>query len=90
LLFGGTGSARQQQAGEGENGDIGNAVHVGILAECALLPTAERDVRPRDRRDAMIAAVATAYRCAVVTRNTRDFPGSEVLDPSQANVENSA
>jgi predicted nucleic acid-binding protein len=60
------------------------------LAWGELMAAAERDGRPRDRSDAIIAAVATANRCVVVTRNTRDFPGSEILDPSQANVENSA
>jgi predicted nuclease of predicted toxin-antitoxin system len=65
-------------------------VGAGGALEGELMAAAERDGRPRDRSDAIIAAVATANRCVVVTRNTRDFPGSEVLDPSQANVDNSA
>jgi predicted nucleic acid-binding protein len=37
--------------------------------------------RPRSGLDMIIAAVAAANRCVVVTDNARDFPGIEILNP---------
>lgn len=37
--------------------------------------------RPRSALDAMIAAIAEANDCVVVTDNEKDFAGSEVLNP---------
>ena len=57
------------------------------LAWGELMAAAERDGRPRDRSDAIIAAVAAANRCVVVTRNLRDFPGCEAFDPCQGEAD---
>ena len=75
--FIGPASPRQLFAGRILSFDISAALLWG-----ELMANAEREGRPRDRADAIVAAVASANGCVVVTRNTRDFPGSEVLDPS--------
>jgi predicted nucleic acid-binding protein len=45
--------------------------------------TAKR--RPRSPLDMIIAAVADANNCVVVTENERDFAGLKVINPSHAN-----
>ena len=37
--------------------------------------------RPRGALDTIIAAVAEAYGCVVVTDNEKDFPGIDVINP---------
>ena len=37
--------------------------------------------RPRGALDTIIAAVAEAYGCVVVTGNEKDFPGIDVINP---------
>ena len=41
----------------------------------------DRKGRPRSAIDMMIAAVARANGCVVVTGNARDFAGVEVFNP---------
>ncbi len=83
--FAGPSSPRHLFAGRILSFDLSAALLWG-----ELMATAEREGRPRDRRDAIIAAIAGANGCVVVTRNTRDFPGSEVLDPSEFHEGNSS
>jgi len=40
--------------------------------------------RPRSALDTMIAAVAEANDCVVVTDNEKDFPGVEIFNPLRA------
>jgi predicted nucleic acid-binding protein len=42
--------------------------------------------RPRSSFDAMIAAVAEANGCVVVTGNAKDFQGVEIFNPLRANM----
>jgi predicted nucleic acid-binding protein len=42
--------------------------------------------RPRGALDTLIAAVAVANDCVVVTDNERDFGGVEILNPMRAGV----
>ena len=37
--------------------------------------------RPRSALDTILAAIAEANGCVVVTDNEKDFPGSEVINP---------
>jgi hypothetical protein len=39
--------------------------------------------RPRSALDTIIAAIADANGCVVVSENERDFPDTEILNPSQ-------
>ena len=41
--------------------------------------------RPRNRLDMIIAAVAEANNCLVVTENERDFAGLKIVNPLRAN-----
>jgi predicted nucleic acid-binding protein len=40
--------------------------------------------RPRSGLDTIIAAVAEAYDCVVVTDNEKDFGGTKIINPLQA------
>jgi predicted nucleic acid-binding protein len=40
--------------------------------------------RPRSALDTIIAAVAEANQCVVVTDNERDFEGVEIINPLKA------
>ncbi len=40
--------------------------------------------RPRSALDTIVAAVAEAYGCVVVTGNERDFEGIEIVNPLRA------
>ena len=42
--------------------------------------------RPRSALDTIIAAVAEAHSCIVVTDNEKDFPGIEVVNPLRGSV----
>jgi predicted nucleic acid-binding protein len=46
-----------------------------------LMAQAHRSGRPRDAIDTIIAATALANNCVVVTANSKDFAGIEVLNP---------
>jgi len=46
-----------------------------------LMAEGDRKGRPRSAIDMMIAAVARANDCVVVTGNPRDFAGVEVFNP---------
>jgi toxin FitB len=46
-----------------------------------LMAEGDRKGRPRSAIDTMIAAVARANGCVVVTGNVKDFEGVEVLNP---------
>ena len=46
-----------------------------------LMAEGDRKERPRSAIDMMIAAVARANDCVVVTGNARDFAGVEVFNP---------
>jgi predicted nucleic acid-binding protein len=46
-----------------------------------LMAEGDRKGRPRSAIDMMIAAIAKANGCVVVTGNARDFEGVEVLNP---------
>jgi len=48
----------------------------------ALMADGKRRGRPRDALDTIIAAIAVANGCTVVTRNVRDFDGVPVFDPA--------
>jgi predicted nucleic acid-binding protein len=41
--------------------------------------------RPRSALDAIIAAIAEANACMVVTANEKDFEGIEILNPLRKN-----
>jgi toxin FitB len=46
-----------------------------------LMAEGTRHGRPRSALDTIIAAVAKANGCIVVTDNTRDFPGIDIINP---------
>jgi predicted nucleic acid-binding protein len=48
-----------------------------------LMADAKTAGRPRSALDAIVAAIAEANDCTVVTDNTADFPAEEVLNPLQ-------
>ena len=52
------------------------------LSWARLMAEGEAKGRPRDEMDMIIAAVAQANGCTIVTNNTRDFQGLDVLDPT--------
>jgi len=49
-----------------------------------LMADAKTRGQPRSALDTIIAAVAEANQCVVVTDNERDFPGIETLNPIRA------
>lgn len=49
-----------------------------------LMAAGDRKGRPRSAIDMMIAAVAQANNCIIVTGNAKDFGGIEVFNPLQA------
>ena len=49
-----------------------------------LMADAKTRGQPRSALDTIIAAVAEANRCVVVTDNERDFPGVETFNPIRA------
>jgi predicted nucleic acid-binding protein len=51
------------------------------LAWARLMATGTSKGRPRSALDTIIAAVAEANGCVIVTDNERDFPGVETLNP---------
>lgn len=56
-------------------------------ANCAdiwarMMADGKRKGRPRDALDTIIAAIAVANDCTVVTRNIRDFEGVPAFDPA--------
>jgi predicted nucleic acid-binding protein len=52
-----------------------------VMEWAALMAEGDRKGRPRSAIDMMIAAIAKANGCVVVTRNARDFEGIEVFNP---------
>jgi len=50
-----------------------------------LMAYGDREGRPRSAIDMMVAAVAKANECIVVTGNEKDFRGVEVFNPFHAN-----
>jgi hypothetical protein len=51
------------------------------LAWARLMSGGARAGRPRSALDMMVAAVAEAYDCVVVTGNERDFEGLKFINP---------
>jgi len=51
------------------------------LAWARLMADGKATGRPRSPLDMIIAAVAAANECAIVTANERDFEGIEVINP---------
>ena len=54
------------------------------LAWARLMAEGRTRGRPRSALDTIIAAVAVANGCIVVTDNDRDFEGVETINPMQA------
>ena len=51
------------------------------LAWARLMAAGKAKGRPRSALDTIIAAIAEANACVVVTDNDKDFPGVETLNP---------
>ena len=51
------------------------------LAWAKLMADAKARGRPRSALDAIIAAIAEANDCVVVTDNEKDFEGVEIINP---------
>ncbi|ARM88186.1 toxin/antitoxin system PilT domain-containing protein [Rhizobium sp. CIAT894] len=51
------------------------------IAWAELMAEGKAAGRPRSGLDTIIAAVAAANDCVVVTDNERDFPGIEIINP---------
>lgn len=51
------------------------------LAWARLMSEGARTGRPRSALDMMVAAVAEAHNCVVVTDNVRDFKGLKFINP---------
>lgn len=51
------------------------------LVWAELMAEGKSKGRPRSGLDTIIAAIAAANDCTVVTDNERDFPGIEILNP---------
>ena len=51
------------------------------LVWARLMASGKAQGRPRSAFDTIIAAVAEAYGCTVVTDNEKDFPGIQVINP---------
>ncbi len=51
------------------------------LAWARLMAAGKTKGRPRSALDTIIAAIAEANACVVVTDNDKDFPGVETLNP---------
>src|ERR1700722_20937539 len=55
------------------------------LAWARLMADGRAKGRPRNPLDMIIAAVAEANQCLVVTQNKRDFAGLKIVKPLRAN-----
>ncbi len=51
-----------------------------------LMADGKAQGKPRSALDTIIAAVAEANHCVVVTNNERDFPGIETINPMRGEV----
>jgi predicted nucleic acid-binding protein len=51
------------------------------LVWARLMADGKAQGRPRSALDTMIAAVAEAHKCTVVTDNEKDFDGVEIINP---------
>jgi predicted nucleic acid-binding protein len=56
------------------------------LAWARLMADGKKKGRPRSGLDTIIAAVAEANRCVVVTDNEKDFVGIEIINPLRGAV----
>jgi len=54
------------------------------LAWAKLMADGKARGRPRSALDTIIAAIAQAHDCVVVTDNERDFEGVEIINPLRA------
>ncbi len=52
-----------------------------VLAWARLMADGKVNGRPRSGLDTIIAAIAEAYDCVVVTDNEKDFAGVEIVNP---------
>jgi predicted nucleic acid-binding protein len=56
------------------------------LVWAALMADGKATGRPRNPLDMIVAAVAAANDCIVVTANERDFSGLDIIDPLRKSV----
>lgn len=57
------------------------------LTWARLMADGKASGRPRSALDTIIAAVAEANGCVVVTDNEKDFPGIEIVNPLRGSVD---
>ncbi|MDE3010759.1 MAG: PIN domain-containing protein [Pseudomonadota bacterium] len=56
------------------------------LAWAELMAAGKSSGNPRSGLDTIIAAIATANNCVVVTDNERDFTGIEIINPIRGTI----